>query len=219
MKLSKETMLVLKNFKNINPSIAIDPGNVLKTISPSKTVMAKATLTDEFPLPFAIYNLDRFLSVSSLYNDPEFEFENEFVRIGTDTSSTHYTFADASLIKRPPEKEIKLPSIDAEAVIKQTDLDAVMRACGILGLPEIAIECRAGTMKLKAFDSKNPTGDSFSNVIGENDNDFTAVYKVENLGVYDGDYKVAICSAGISYFKNVDKDIEYWIAVEQNSTF
>ena len=44
MRVSTNTLNVLKNFAKINPSIVIAEGNVLKTISPSKTIMAKATV-------------------------------------------------------------------------------------------------------------------------------------------------------------------------------
>ena len=53
--------------------------------------------------------------------------------------------------------------------------------------------------------------------IGESDRTFRAIYKAENIKVLPGDYKVDICSKGISKFYN--DEVEYFITVEQSSTF
>ena len=39
-------------------------------------------------------------------------------------------------------------------------------------------------------------------------------FKVENLKLLSGDYEVEVSEAGISRFKNVNKDVEYYIALE-----
>jgi hypothetical protein len=49
MKLSNETLTVLKNFANINPGIEFKTGKKLTTISATKTVLAKAGIKDDFP--------------------------------------------------------------------------------------------------------------------------------------------------------------------------
>ena len=74
MKLSKHTLNMLKNFSDINMSIEIKQGNVLRTVSVQKNILAQAELEDEFPKDFAIYELNRFLGAASLFDDPEFEF-------------------------------------------------------------------------------------------------------------------------------------------------
>ena len=81
MKISTNTLNVLKNFAKINPSIVVQEGNVLKTISPSRTIMAKGTVDTTFDKKFAIYNLDRFISTVSLFNDPELKFGEKSVEI------------------------------------------------------------------------------------------------------------------------------------------
>jgi hypothetical protein len=42
---------------------------------------------------------------------------------------------------------------------------------------------------------------------------------VENLKLMDGSYDVAISSKNISHFKNKSSDVEYWIALEPESTY
>ena len=71
MKLSVDTVNILKNFSLINPSIAFKAGNSLSTMSPQRSVMARADLDDHFPSDGAIYDLSRFLGVISLFETPE----------------------------------------------------------------------------------------------------------------------------------------------------
>lgn len=217
MKIDTNTINVLKNFAKINPSIVIQEGNTLKTISTSKTIMAKATVTTEFDKRFAIYNLDRFISALSLFNNPELDFNDKYVNIFDANKSTHYTYADESTITKTPEKEIKLPSIDVTFTLTNDNLKDVEKAAGVLGLPEIVVVGDGKLISLQAADTKNPSGDVYSIEIGTTNKTFKAIFKSENIKIIPGDYEVSICSKGISCFKG--KEADYWIAVEQSSTF
>jgi hypothetical protein len=53
MKLSKETISILKNFSEINGAIEFKPGNKLRTVHPRKIVLAEANVTEKFPVDFA----------------------------------------------------------------------------------------------------------------------------------------------------------------------
>ena len=44
-------------------------------------------------------------------------------------------------------------------------------------------------------------------------------FKIENLKLLKGDYTVNISSAGISHFTHNDLPVEYWIALEPDSTY
>ena len=217
MKISTNTVNVLKNFAKINPSILIQEGNTLKTMSPSKTIMAKAVVDTSFPKRFAIYNLDRFISTSSLFNDPSFEFGDRTVTIKEGDKKTDYVYADENTITKAPEKEINLPSVDVNVTLTNDHLKEVEKAGGVLGLPEIVIVGDGSTVFLQAADSKNPSGDVYSVKIGTTDKTFRAIFKSENIKIIPGDYEVTISSRGISNFKG--KEAEYWIAVEQSSSF
>ena len=48
MKLSESTVNVLKNFSGINRSLQFKSGNILRTISPMKTVYVEATVNENF---------------------------------------------------------------------------------------------------------------------------------------------------------------------------
>lgn len=217
MKIDTNTINILKNFSKINPSILFIEGNTLKTMSPSKTIMAKADVGTTFTKRCAIYNLDRFISTISLFNNPELQFGEESVKIIDENKKSDYYYASENTIKVPPEKEIKLPSVDVTFTLKDSDLKDVERAAGVLQLPEIFVTGDGTSIYLQAGDSKGVTNDKYSIAIGETNKTFRAIFKVENIKIIPGNYEVSICSRGISYF--IGKEAEYWIAVEPNSTF
>lgn len=217
MKIDTDTINVLKNFAKINPSIVVQEGNVLKTISPTKTIMAKAKVKTDFGKRFAIYNLDRFISIVSTFTDPEFKFGEKSVDISDNNKKQHYVYADENTVTKAPEKEINLPSVDVSFTLTNDDLRDVEKAAGILALPEIAVVGDGKNISLQAVDTKNPTGDVYSIVIGKTDKAFKAIFKAENIKIIPGEYEVNISSKGISHFSG--EGVEYFIAVESNSTF
>lgn len=217
MNIDTNTVNILKNFAKINPSIVIQEGNTLKTISTSKTIMAKAKVPTDFPKRFAIYNLDRFISTLSLFTKPELNFKDKFVEVVEDNRRTAYTYADESTVTKAPEKEINIPSVDVSFTLTNTALKEVEKALGVLGLPEIMVVGDGSKVYLQASDSKNPSGDVYSVEVGETTKSFKAIFKAENIKILPGDYEVSISSRGISHFAS--GDIEYWIAVEKNSEF
>lgn len=219
MKIDTNTVNVLKNFSKINPSIVVQEGNVLKTISPTKTIMAKATVPTNFGKRFAIYNLDVFIALLSTFKDPTLKFGDKSVNISEDNRKGNFTYADESTVTKPPEKEINLPSVDATFTLKNEDLMAVEKAAGILTLPEIAVVGDGTNVSLVATDSKNPTSNDWATVIGTTDKVFKAVFKAENIKIIPGEYEVTISARGISHFVGKDVDVEYFIAVESNSQF
>lgn len=217
MKFDTRTIQVLKNFSSINPSMVFKEGNTLATINPSKSVMARAKAAVEFPGTFAIYDLSRFLSTVSLFSDPEFKIQEKYMEIRQGSKKLNYTFTEPSLVVAPPEKDIKLPDPEVKFRVTADDLQEVMKALSTLGLPEIAVVGDGNTICLQAIDSKNPSGDVYSVEVGPTNAIFKMIIRAENMKLLPGDYDVEISSKALSYFKGVD--VEYWIAVEQNSSF
>ena len=217
MKLNARTLQVLRNFSSINPSIQFSEGTNLKTISPNKTIMAKAKLEDVIPQTFAIYDLSRFLGVVSLFDDPTFGLEERIINITSPGRKVSYTFADPTTIITPPDREINIGDADVVFELKEDVFAEVMKALGVMGFPEVALVGENGKLNLRATDTKNPSADKYDVEVGETDLDFTAVFKSENLKILPGDYTVNISSKGISHF--VGNDVEYWISIESNSNF
>ena len=74
MKLSDKTIKLLKNFSSINQSILFKEGSKLRTISVMKNILAEATVDEEFPKDFGIYDLVQFLNGLDLHETPELDF-------------------------------------------------------------------------------------------------------------------------------------------------
>jgi hypothetical protein len=217
MQLSDNTMNVLKNFAAINPSIVIKPGNVLRTISPQKTIMAIATGVDDFPLGAGIYDLSRFLATLTLFENPDLDFNDKSIQLIEGKRKVEYTLADTSMILQAPEKEIKMPLCEVNVQVTWNDLQSVLKAASVLGLPEIAFKSTDGEIVLEAVNSKNPTTDRYGVTIGSTESAFNMYVKVENLKLLPGDYMVNLSSKGLSCF--VADSMKYFVAIEANSTF
>jgi hypothetical protein len=216
MKLTANTIAILKNLSQINQSIVFKEGHTLKTINPRRSVFASAEVEDKFPTNAGIYNLPRFLSVYGMYKDPDLNFGDQYVTLSEGKSKTKYQYADPSMIITPPEKGIKLPSVDV-SVISSDDIARVLKATSVLQLPEVAFVGEGGTCYLRAIDSATPSSDSFGVEVGNTDNTFNLIIKTENLQLMPGDYQVDLSEGGISRFKS-DK-ITYFVAVESKSSF
>jgi len=223
MKLSKHTLSMLKNFSDINMSIEIKEGNILRTVSVQKNILAQAEIEDSFPQDFAIYELNRFLGAVSLFDDPEFQFNGKSANIGTTRHSVDYVYCDPSMIVTPPENNITFPEPEVKFTLSQDALSQIMKASNVLGTPEIAIEGGPhpnDVIRLKALDVNNDSTDTFKIVLDErSDNKFMFVFKTENMKMIPGNYDVEISSKGISHFTLQGQKLEYWIATESSSSF
>jgi len=217
MKFSERTLTVLKSFAAINKSIVIKPGKTLRTITPEKTLIAIANLEDEFPSEAIIYDVSRFLSILSLYTDPDVEFHEKHFIISEGKRKTNYVYADISMVHAAPEKQISIPTEDVKVNVEWSDLQSVMKASGVLQFEEIAFVGEDGKCFLRAVDNKNPSSDTFGVEIGETSDTFTIIIKTDNLKLLPQDYEVTLCAKGISLFKG--NDVSYFVGVDTKSTY
>ena len=220
MKLSDTTINLLKNFKEINQSILFKQGNKLRTMSVMKNILAEATVDQEFPKDFGIYDLQQFMNGLRLYQSPELDFSHDsYVVIREGKSNTKYFFADAAIIASPPDKPITLPSEDVSFVLTSQHLDRLKKSSSLLQLPDISAIGEDGVVRLVVRDKKNDTSNKFSIEVGETDKVFTCNFKEENLKLIEGSYDVAISSKLLSRFQSKNYDLTYYIALEPDSTF
>ena len=220
MKLSENTLNILKNFSTINSSMMFKEGNVITTVSSRKNILAKAEVDETFERDFGIYELNRFISVLDLFEEPEINIKETNLEISDNGGNkTRYGYADQSIITQPPEKDPNFPEAEIQFKLTHDVLQKVQRACGVMSLPEIAVVGDGETISLTALDVKNESSDTFSVTVGEADANFRMIFKTENLKLINGDYNVQISSKGISHFKSVDTSLQYWIALESNSQY
>ena len=220
MKLSNETLTVLKNFAGINQSILVRRGNKLRTMSVMKTVLAEATVNEEFEKEFAIYDLNQFLNGISLHEDPELDFqEDKYVVIREGKRRVKYFFADPQVIVSPPEKEISLPSQDVCFQLEHSQYDKIKKAAAVYQLEDLSVIGGAGVIRLVVRDKRNATSNEYSIVVGETDKEFIFNFKVENLKIIPASYDVVLSSKLLSKFTNERYNLNYYIPMEPDSTF
>jgi len=219
MKLSNETLTVLKNFSSINQGIQFKQGTKLTTVSAGKTVLAQANLKDVFPQDFCVYDLNQFLSVHSLHKDSDLSFDDSNVIFKSGRSSTKYRKTAKEMIVVPPEKEITLPSVDVSFTLSEEDYNNIMKVASVLSSPHIAVESDGDAVQLVAFDAQDNSAHTNSIQVGEgNGKKYKIVFKTENIKMIPGSYAVEISFKGIGHFKNTKDDIQYWIAFEAKET-
>lgn len=217
MKFSERTLTILKSFSSINKSILMKEGNVLKTVTPEKTLIAIAEIPDQIPAQACIYDLSRFLSIMSLYKDPDVEFCDKYFMIKDGKQRTKYVYADISMIHAAPEKEIKIPSSDVVVNVSWNDMQSVIKAAGVLQFTEVAFVGEAGKIYLKAMNSAQENSDDYGVEIGETSDEFKIIIKTDNLKLLAQDYQVTLCAKGISEFKG--DGVTYFVAIDTKSTY
>jgi len=220
MKLSDQTLTILKNFAGINNSILVKKGLQLRTISVAKNILAEARIEEEFPRDFAIYDLNQFLNGLGLHQDPELDFtEKSYLNIREGKRRVKYFFADPAVIISPPEKNIDLPSEDVHFQLDSITLEKLLKAAAVYQLPDLSAVGEAGVVKLVVRDKKNDTSNEFAIVVGETDEEFVFNFKVENIKIIPGAYDVIVSQKLLSKFTNESLDLKYFIALEPDSTF
>lgn len=222
MEMTEQVQQVLKNFAGINPNIVVEKGNTIRTLSEGRNVFGKATVDVDFPIKFGIYDLNEFLSVLSLVDEPKLTFSESSCTVADTTgrSNIRYFFTDTDHLTTPT-KDIKMPDADVMFNIGNDTLNKIKRAASSLGHSELSITPNNGSIALTVFDSENPTSNTFSvDVDGRYSTDkFNLIVSIANLKVLPGDYQVDISSKLISHFTSTDSGVEYWIALEKTSSY
>lgn len=224
MKLDGYTLDILKNFATINPCIAAKKGDVLKTVSLSQSVIAKAKLAQQLEGDFAIYDLSNFIAALSMFDGPVLDFSDERFMLMTneDRSATiQYYYAEASQLVVPPEKDFPPLVTNLKFRLTKETLEAITRAVSVLSLPEIVFIADGSKVSVQAVNHKVPSSNFYNQLIGESESTFQVFIKVENIKFIKADYDVAInapkskTGSPIVHFNG--PNIDYWVAAEQHS--
>ena len=222
MELSENTLSILKNYAGINSNIVIEAGNTIKTISEAKNVMSSASIVEEFPQTFGVYDLNEFIGVLSLVDKPNLTFADDSVVVADSSgrSKVKYFYSDPEMLTKPG-KNVMMPVAEVNFTLDGDTLGRIKRAATALGHNEVSITGSDGVLNLSVVDSKNKTSNAYSiDVAADFDSgDFNFILNISNLKIMPGDYDVAISSKLISHFTNKEFGISYWIALEKTSTY
>jgi len=219
MKLSENTLDVLKNFSTINTGLFFKAGNLLRTVSPFKTVLAEATIDEVVPSDFGVHDLNQVLSILSLHkNAPEVSIEgNNLVIQGYgDRSKITYRCCDATMIKTPPDKNLTLPTEDVSFLLTEADFEWVLKSAGVLASPNISVASKEGKLYLRTHDGSDDSAHTDTIEVAPHTGvDINFLFKTENWKMLSGTYAVTISAKGIAMFVNQARKLTYWVALEQ----
>lgn len=222
MELSNDTKAVLGNFAGINSNIVVEPGKVIKTMSEARNVFAVATVKEEFPSKFGIYDLSEFLSACGLVSNPQLDFGTDCVTISDQSgrAKIRYFYSSPEILTSP-SKDVMMPDPEVSFEISHETLQKVMKAANVLKMSEIIITANDGVIQICVQDVDDPTSNAYTiDVDGEFEHEnFSFVMNISNLNMLPGTYKVSLSSKLIGQFDCVDQDVKYWIAMEKSSQY
>lgn len=222
MKISADTVSVLKNFAAINSNIVINPGNKIMTISEAKNILAEASVEEDFSNTVGIYDLQEFLNVLQLVDAPSLKFEDNFMRIGGNggRAMVTYYYSDPEILTTP-SKPINMPEEDVWFTLDDSTTNSLKKAAAVFGHGQLVIEPDNGSIKLSVVDPDNSTANEYSIIVdgGYKSDKFKFIVNIANLKMIPGSYNVKISSKLISQFSNEDSSVVYWIALEKSSTY
>lgn len=219
--LSKNTLSILKNFASMNSNILIKPGNVIKTITPSKNGMAEAKVEETFDIEFGIWDLNKFLGVISLFSAPTLEFDTKFVTItGSNGSSVKYFYSEPRLLTTPT-KQVNMPKSVANVSLSDKTIGELQKASSVLQLPDLQFIGSGGKIVATVLDLSDPTSNSYKIEVGDDDSgaEFRFNFKMENIRLLPGNYDIVFAKNIVGQFTHETLDLAYWFAMENTSTY
>jgi len=219
--ISKDTLNILKNFSGINSNLYVKPGSKITTMSPTKNIMAEVEVEESFDTEFGIWDLNKLLGVVSLFQDPEFIFDDKYMTItGASGSKVKYFYSDPKLLSYPTKSIKKIDAV-VEFDLTSDDFRELSRAGAVLQNPDLCFVSDDDAVLAVVKDLKDPTCNVFSIRVGDNKDqaDFSFNFKLENMKMFDGDYHVALSKNVIGQFTHASRPLSYWVAMDATSTY
>jgi hypothetical protein len=224
MKLSKETLEILKNLAVFQNQLLIESGDTLR-IKPSSALYIEAHVPEKFPTELAVPDLAAFNKIIGWVNEPELDYDADKIRIvdgETGREEVIIPLAQAPLkVPRVPQGGPKVASSGIEFDLTEATWRKIEKAASLLYAPEIRIVSKDGILSIFTHNSKLPNSPSYEIDIPPSRNDVTCncILSLDNARFLKGAYLVTVAS-GYSRFKNISgRDITYWVAHEHGSSF
>lgn len=224
MKLSEETISLLKNYATINSNLYVEAGsNEIRTWTVTKNIYAVSTIEEVLPVILPIYDLNEFLSVLDIFkDDADIEFGEESLTVGNGKSKVEYEYSDPSMLSYP-NRNINPPEPIFSFPLSKEDIGNIISVSSKLSAPDISIKSIEGKLVVTVYHAKGDTGNTFAIEVCDYTGDvvFDVHLKTDNLRVIPKDYILSIFEgkAPLVHFKSTDEKNQYFIATEKTSVF
>jgi len=222
MQITKTTQDLLTSFVNINPSILIKAGNKVSTMSPAKNILAQATIPENFEHDVCFYDLGQFLGIikQEIYEGAEYHFNETAVTVSKDKNTVIYNYAAPNTIILPPNKTPQMPTPDVVVELKEETLAIIQTMVNVLGKEDVSISSNGVDINISVVDKSDTTSNEFTAYLGPGDGtEYTMYFKKDSLKILPGSYTVSLSKQFISHFEHEEDELEYYIALEQDSEY
>jgi hypothetical protein len=218
MKLSKKTLEIFKNFSILNPILFVPEGNVLRTKSPGGGIIAKAVLDEQFPSDFLIGDVPQFINTIGLLDEPEIEFQENFLNIVGGGTSIRFFYGNILNIPDVLEHDVVLPSVDISFKLSSKELKNLTQAANVLQNPDLVITQQVDGLYIKSCHEANATANVYEMKIeeytaSEDRHGETIVFDVNNFQFIQAGYNVEISLDGLAKFSFEDI-LSYWVSAK-----
>ena len=216
MRLSDTTTKVLKNFASINPSILLNEGQTIRTISPQKNVLAQAVTDEPITDSMCLYDINQFLNIAESIDDCVINVNSSKAILSNPQNTQNSTvfFADPSVIVTPPEKNINVKNEQFTFNLSDKELVKILRMASLCNAEELILQQRNdGTVLCKVTNTANPTSNDFSLVVeatnSTGETELPATLEVTKLNFIKDTYEVHVYEKIVHFQGSI---AEYWIA-------
>lgn len=241
MKIDKSTINILKNFSRIQDGLFIEANkNYLTTTNENQSILANAPIKESFPFDFTITNIGDFLNIVSLFNEPDFEFNENYVTISEDGRNCKYYSGKKNRVSVPKYPLLPIKEFVVCFGVSDSILSKCMKASNVMELEDFAFSSKNNQISLVVSDSEaNSTKNIYNEVLEDlyDGSEFEASILTDSMIMIKDDYDVGLfkngntklavftgkTSTGNSFsFENAGKEfgsdkIRYWIALRPKS--
>jgi hypothetical protein len=215
MQLSENTIATLKNFSTINPNFLINPGNVIRTMAPDKSLLAEVIVDETFPVQYGIYDLPQFLGTLSILENPDIEFVADHkARITDSNVVVTYHGCSPALITSPPDKKLELSKVDASFRLTTASLQKILKLAAMNNLPMFTVEGTDEGLFVKVHEDTDTTNTVRMRIGDHSGAPFAVKFRVDNMRIQNKDYNVEVAFGSFATFETDDKKLKYYIALQ-----
>jgi len=218
MKLTKNTLTVLKNFSGISNMLRIRPGSTLLTATESRSLVAQANVEEVFENDLGIYDLSQFLGAVTLLGEPDIEFGTQTITMKDGNRTINLPSGSIKVVEGPKNFPMIRPPIVTFPFTADL-LSRILKSASILSAPDFLVAGDGEVVSVQVLDNKKSSGGSFIQPVGQSDKTFQAIVRVETLQLIPSDYEAFICDKRMIVFKSQSLDLTYCAAVYQDSQF
>jgi len=163
MKLSDNTIAILKNFSEISDGIIFVAGTDQKVLSRDNTILAGASFAETFPKNAPIVDLAKFIQNIEATDNHNISFETNWVAISDDagTQNINYAYGAEGLITKAPDKNLDMTGATTSLSLSKEQIATVLKFANINRLPTLSFGSDGSSNYAEVYDAENPDSARF----------------------------------------------------------